>query len=581
MYQDFFGLKEPPFNLTPDPRFLYMSRRHKDALGSLVYGIKEAKGFIVLTGEIGSGKTTLCRAFLSELNPENTHVALILNSYLSDLELLQAINDELRLPSDSASKKELIDHLNGFLIEENKNDKTTVLIIDESQNLGVQTLEQIRMLSNLETERSKLIQIVLIGQPELAGVLARPELEQLNQRITVRCHIGPLNRDEIYNYVRHRLHVAGAEINITLTNTAINRIFHFSGGVPRKINLVCDRALLAAYAAGTFQIDAKIIAQAEQDLGPLAETASGPARVFSSPGWRAARWVAATLCLCVVLLGLFWAGLTMTRQRYRQGDPGATPTSDTDKPRGATSQVRRAPDGAVAAVPLPGQVDVQPSANQQWYYDGNDVVRIQDPDFSRVACLLTLARRWQFPVALEDFRQQDRKKILRLDVLGIFADKVSLRHVESEKPLAELLPLNLPMMLTLDLPGGELSPYGVLLSADGDACRMADPRVGMVEMTPADLGEITKGAVILYLDPAGLAGLAPGDRSPGVEALQSFLIKQGLLEGDPTKIFDEPTVEALKAWQAKAGLPKTGRMDGLTAAGVAAAMRTDAPSLKP
>ncbi|MFW6304015.1 MAG: ExeA family protein, partial [Candidatus Sumerlaeota bacterium] len=230
MYKEFFGLKEPPFNLTPDPRFLYMSQHHREALASLVYGIKEQKGFIVVTGEIGAGKTTLCRGFLHELDEEATNVALILNSFLSDLELLQTINDEFGLSSNSNSKKELISILNNYLLEQNEQGKTTIVIVDEAQNLGTNVLEQLRMLSNLETETRKLLQVVLIGQPELGDILNQPRLEQLNQRVTVRCHIGPLKREEIYHYIRHRLHVAGATINISLTQPAINRIYHYSGG---------------------------------------------------------------------------------------------------------------------------------------------------------------------------------------------------------------------------------------------------------------------------------------------------------------------------------------------------------------
>jgi general secretion pathway protein A len=197
MYLEFFGLNEAPFNLPPDPRFLYMSQRHREPLASLIYGIKESKGFIVLTGEIGSGKTTLCRAFLHELKHETTNVALILNSYLDDVELLQAINDELGIDSGTRSKKKLIDRLNQFLLDENAKGKTTILIIDEAQNLSTAVLEQIRMLSNLETETSKLIQIALVGQPELNELLNLPRLEQLNQRITVRYHITPLDKTEI------------------------------------------------------------------------------------------------------------------------------------------------------------------------------------------------------------------------------------------------------------------------------------------------------------------------------------------------------------------------------------------------
>jgi len=269
MYAPFFGLSENPFNVTPDSRYLYLSPQHREALNHLVYGINERKGFIVITGDIGTGKTTICRALLSMLD-DSISSALILNSYLSDLDLLETIMTEFGIGPGQGkrSKKRYIDTLNTFLLENFTAGKNAVLLIDESQNLSLQTLEQIRMLSNLETEQEKLLQIVLVGQPELDDLLHSPLLQQLNERITVRYNIGPLDRDQVKRYVAHRLAVAGGtEGNPNFIKGACKSVFEYSRGIPRRINTICDRALLIAYTRDTHAIDSAAIKEAAHDIG--------------------------------------------------------------------------------------------------------------------------------------------------------------------------------------------------------------------------------------------------------------------------------------------------------------------------
>src|SRR5262245_28120891 len=247
MYEAFYGLSEPPFRLTPDPHYLYLSTHHREALGHLLFGIREGTGFIAVTGDIGTGKTTLLRALLRDLEA-NTIVGYIFNPALSDLELLQTVNSEFSLPATSTSKKELVDELNRFLVAQKLAGKRVVIIVDEAQNLPPATLEQLRLLSNLETETTKLLQIVLVGQPELKLLLGRPELAQLNQRITVRWHLLPLDRAETGRYVLHRLRIAGGPATADIFSPAALRlIYRYSGGVPRLINIAAHRALLAGY----------------------------------------------------------------------------------------------------------------------------------------------------------------------------------------------------------------------------------------------------------------------------------------------------------------------------------------------
>jgi len=266
MYCNFYGLKEMPFNVTSDPAFFFLSRKHKEALSHLLYGVSQRKGIIVLTGEIGTGKTTLCRFFLNQLS-ENVKTALILNPRFSETQLLEAITKDFGINVRNFNRLGIALELNKFLLRESNSGNNVVLIIDESQNLKPNQLEQIRLLSNLETEKDKLLQVILVGQPELNTKLDLYDLRQLRQRIMVRFHIAPLEIDEIRNYVSHRLNIAGSTNKAEFTDDAILAIFNFSGGTPRLINMACDRALLAGFVLGTRTIDLNIIKKCLDELG--------------------------------------------------------------------------------------------------------------------------------------------------------------------------------------------------------------------------------------------------------------------------------------------------------------------------
>lgn len=258
MYCQFYGLKEQPFNITADPSFFFFSKEHKEAFSHLIYGINERKGIIVVTGEIGTGKTTLCRALLDRL-PRNIHSAFIINPHFSEVQLLKAIVTDFGIDSLAKTRLTIIFELNKFLLRAAEKGENVVLIIDEAQNLRPGELEQIRLLSNLETEKAKLIQIVLIGQPELNHRLELYHLRQLKQRIMVRYHILPLEKDEIEEYINHRLTLAGSDGRIKFDLQAIEAVYRFSQGTPRLINFICDRALLAGFVTGKTDIEETII----------------------------------------------------------------------------------------------------------------------------------------------------------------------------------------------------------------------------------------------------------------------------------------------------------------------------------
>ncbi len=283
MYTSFFGLHEKPFSITPDPRYLFMSERHAEALAHLLYGVRETGGFIQLTGEVGTGKTTLVRSLLQQL-PDKADVALILNPQLSRIEFLCAICEEIgvALPEARGSVKALTDALNRFLLENHSRGRRTILIVDEAQNLKPDVLEQVRLLTNLETTKQKLLQIILIGQPELRVLLARNDMRQLAQRITGRYHLKPLSRDEAEAYIDHRVKVAGG-VGRIFANGSRREIFRLGRGIPRMINVIADRALLGAFTAESSQVTPAIVRRA------AAEVYDTPSAAL--PPW--ARWLRA------------------------------------------------------------------------------------------------------------------------------------------------------------------------------------------------------------------------------------------------------------------------------------------------
>ncbi len=272
MYESYYGLKEKPFSIAPDPRYLYMSELHREALAHLLYGISSDGCFILLTGDVGTGKTTVCRCLLQQL-PDNTDVALIVNPRLTSLELLESICDELGIPAGGGEKtaKLYFDRLNAFLLDAHAAGRNVALLIDEAQNMSLELLEQLRLLTNLETDQKKLLKIVLLGQTELRQKIAQEGAEQISQRVTSRYHLMPLDEDDVHAYISHRLAVAGERERV-FSNRALSRIFELSSGIPRLVNVLCDRALLGAYVENKYLVDTRIVDQAGREVfGEVAE----------------------------------------------------------------------------------------------------------------------------------------------------------------------------------------------------------------------------------------------------------------------------------------------------------------------
>jgi general secretion pathway protein A len=271
MYCDFFGFSEKPFTITPNPHFVFLSSIHREAFARLLYGVDSHAGFISLTGEVGTGKTTMLRTLLTQLDPEKYRSALIFNPCMSGEQLLAGICREFGIVSAEQNQSGYLDALNLFLIEQNGAGRTVVLVIDEAQNLEPAVLEQVRLISNLETERDKLIQIILAGQPELDGVLRRHDLRQLNQRITVRCRLAPMTLDDTSRYINHRLNISGSRIPEIFPAAAVKRIYRFSHGIPRLINVACEQSLVMAWTRESLSVSPAMATEVIAELQPVEE----------------------------------------------------------------------------------------------------------------------------------------------------------------------------------------------------------------------------------------------------------------------------------------------------------------------
>jgi general secretion pathway protein A len=340
MYMRFFGLKQQPFSLAPDPRYLYMSKRHREALAHLLYGVGGGGGFVLLSGEIGAGKTTVCRCFLEQI-PKRCNVAYIFNPKLTVMELLKTICDEFHVPvapadAPTPTVKTYVDALNGFLLQTHAVGQNNVLIIDEAQMLSAEVLEQLRLLTNLETNERKLLQIVLIGQPELRTMLERPELEQLAQRVIARFHLNALSAKETEHYIRHRLSVAGMTRAIPFDRAALLRIHEIARGVPRRINLLCDRVMLGAYAHGRHSIDVAMIEKAAREVFGRSEP-SVPDRSKIGRGAGVGLVAATTLALAALIAFAAYSGW------QRLGAPAAAGLAASSAPASATLAARSTP----------------------------------------------------------------------------------------------------------------------------------------------------------------------------------------------------------------------------------------------
>jgi general secretion pathway protein A len=478
MYLAFFGIAEKPFAITPDPRYLYLGRHHADALAHLVYGINDAGGFIQLTGEVGTGKTTTIRSLLARA-PKNAEIALIINPRLSSLDFLQTICEELGIgvPDSAAnSAKELVDQLNHYLLRAHAAGRRVVLIVDEAQNLSVEVLEQVRLLTNLETESQKLLQIILIGQPELRELLGRNDLRQLAQRVTARFHLQPLAREDTIAYVRHRLRIAGATSEI-LSQAALREVHRLSGGVPRVINIICDRALLGAYTEDQHHVSSALVRRAASEI--FGERLA--------PAWLT------PLIASVCLLLTAGAGGALWRQASR-AHGAATAASATGHATPAPAQI--------AAPPRPPP----PPTLAQLFATAGDST-------SADTAFAGLFRLWN-----AEYQAGPTDPCTQAETQGLYC-------VTLHSSLAQLREFGRPAILMLGAGGGV--SHQVVLTGVGNDGVLLQMGARTVRVAIADLSLYWYGDCVLLWHPGTppVPELRPGMRGPAVRSLRTQLLQ--------------------------------------------------------
>jgi len=553
IYNDYFGLKESPFSIAPNPQYLYMSDRHREALAHLMYGIQGDGAFILLSGEVGTGKTTICRCLLEQI-PTQVDTAFILNPKLTAAELLAAACDDLKISyPQGATIKVLTDCINAYLLDAHANDRRTVLIIDEAQNLSIEVLEQLRLLTNLETNQRKLLQIILLGQPELLGLLAKPELRQLSQRITARFHLNALNRDEISAYIKHRLVVAGAK-GTFFTKPAIDRIYKISQGIPRIINLVCDRSLLGTYSEGELQVTPKIVAKAALEiLGPETQ---------AIPNWRliAIASIGSLLVLTALLI------LTLTGESelsIAQGQPALQQNTAATIAESVKSRDNQTVDSSAYVVPEAQQspeiaepMRVQPfketlsvptaTISKPYTNQASESLTslslIRGHDIAGAA-LNDLLQLWGV-----DFTDPDSASCELAETIGLFC-------FSSIAGLNEMNDFDRPVVINLN------NQWFTLIELDRGSASLkvggTTHRVRVAELLDAWSGNFT----LLWRAPPGYkAPISMGDRGPAVDWLVNRLqvINDRMGPTTPGYVFDGELEVQVKQFQLTTGLTPDG-----------------------
>ena len=546
VYQDFFGFSEKPFDLTPDPKYLYLSPKHKEVLAHLVYGLQENNGFLKIVGEVGTGKTMICRSFLRELRAD-FNIAYIFNPCINELELLQTINTELGIPGKSKSKKKLVDVLNGFLLEERSKGHRVVVIIDEAQDLQPNVLEQLRLLSNLETDTEKLIQIVLIGQPELDKVLAKDDLRQLRQRITIKWELLPLNLEETRGYIQHRLNIALGKGKVRFSREAVEMVFRYSRGIPRMINVVSDRTLLIAFTQSTKKITPKIVKLAVSDIGELV-----PLESWADKFWKLV--LPSALATGVGFFALNFFALPDHENHPPSGKDISALIQENPIDLSIPGQLVPRASSAIVAPVLPAEkIFSKELSSPQRRIPSNGPLNIFDPEKlvtylssltlveSKLEAVKWVLEAWNVsPENIQDLSEADFEMI---------EEDYQLSSFEVNGTLGRLKNLNYPAFLEVALPTAQGTKYLGLISIRGDTGVFGS--VDKIEMPLSIIDSLwTRKAIILWKDFEELPeSIRVGYKGKEAIWLQKNLRLLGYFEGREALLYGPKTVKAVKNLQ--------------------------------
>ena len=562
MYLDHFNLTERPFSITPDPRFLYMSARHREALAHLLYGLGEGGGFVQLTGEVGTGKTTICRCLLDQV-PENVDIALVLNPKVTSTELIATVCDELGIeyPGGNTSIKSLTDVLNRYLLDAYARDRRTVLIIDEAQNLSTDVLEQVRLLTNLETSTQKLLQIVLIGQPELRTLLARDDMRQLSQRVTARYHLDPISREEAGAYIKHRLQICGTTQPV-FKKRAVDKIQQLSGGIPRLINVLCDRSMLGAYVEGSTRVDPKVVKKAAREV--LAAAEKKPEGGRNGLLWLTAGLVVLVLMALAAIVQPWKQPLETAAMPPDTTAAVATVARPATSPEAVVAPSEQAREGAVDVLEdEPDKVAVQNEEAAQLAQDEEaELEAVAGPEPRTLASLLLETDSSSYRAAWTELLSL-WSVVLPGSVAPDFCDfakQYGLLCMIEQGNWNTLRQFNRPVILQLAAPDGRRVPV-VLQHLQGS---VAEVIVGN-ELYRLDIEQVERNwygdyTLLLQAPPDGRLYMKNGDRGPVVSWLRQQLEQaQGVSipASDPLD-FDYALQKQVLAFQRSQGLVADG-----------------------
>ena len=553
MYNKFFGFREGPFQLVPNPAYLFLSRSHEETMANLNYAIYQGEGFVEITGEVGTGKTTLCRAFLEKIENE-TEAAYIFNPKLDSIQLLKAINDEFGIGSNKNTIKDLIDTLNIFLMKKKASGKNVVLIIDEAQNLSYEVLEQLRLLSNLETNQSKLLQIIMVGQPELKDMLDSHELRQLGQRINVSSHLLPLTAKETIEYVQHRIHIASRKPGTKFTRLAFYFIYKFSRGIPRLINIVCDRSLLTAYSLDQHQITAGIVQSSIKEL-----TGRGFVKHYSF--WDGKNSLLAILLLCIALVVVTF---------YRPGADNISKSAATQENRitGKSGgnivrkKILRPPTSEKKQPAIPEKSSLNQKQDSKKITNLGAYLEAMQSRSSRNMAMKAALLLWNRSSEIKP--QIDSVK----DDLAFFklaAKEKSLLIHRIKGNLAGVKKLNLPAILELSLPGVS-SPKYLTIEKMNERQIKLKVKNGLIVVKPDEIKKYWLGrAYILWENIFSYKGTIPlTSPQESIIALKMHLLDMGYDKIKINPIYDDQTRAAVRKIQKKYGLKADGLVGPLT-----------------
>jgi len=561
MYNHFFGFQERPFKLVPNPAYLYLSKSHEEALAHLNYTVTDGEGFVEITGDVGTGKTLLCRTFLENLGPD-IDFAYIFNPRMDALDLLRAINDEFGVAAHHDSKKALVDALNAFLMEKKAQGRRVILLIDEAQNLSKDVLEQIRLLSNLETTKDKLLQIILVGQPELSEMLDSYELRQLGQRISLSCRLSALSFDETRQYIAHRLSVAAQKPAEIFSNAAIRRIYRFSRGVPRLINIACDRALLTAYGRNQRRVTGRTGRTA---LLELATRGAINRETIIAPGRKRVLALAA-LCAVLMIALAYQSGVgnyfVQMGIRGRAGvsspDGRKVPHAEPEKPSDVLPKVSPAESLPLTPEPeISAAIPPEPSANFQERL-------ISTRSASQKTAFINLLKCWGI-----DPKQQSGIDEIQNDMtfFPLAARQNGLTAMAVDQNLSRLVALNLPAILKFVHPLDRRPVYALLVKASPDAMTLIFDETGqpMEASIPEVMHWFSGTGFVFWKNFYNYTGMVAASASEeSIIALKLHLRDIGYDDIPINGLFDVKTQDIIKEIQARHGIPVDGFVGALT-----------------